>query len=240
MPTHPHQAGVIHILWLWSAYQNSYLFTRTSTLPAGRVLTSFENLTKYPPSCASFLHPKVSSEHSTHGRLTFPDTLLQKRTPTGDALVVSQVEMRKDGFMPEVDASERELQINLLKSDTLLQLWIYSQKKILQYNTRTQTSKAYRSFDPRLHLGGLNSPKDPSWLAYSAKLSSHFTCIWFLKVGIPGFGVKPQDLTKLGTFESLPYITTRMLESFHKYSKRFLSRKLKRLDNKPAIKCHSY
>ena len=88
--------------------------------------------------------------------------------------------------------------------------------------------------------GGLNSPKDPSWLAYSAKLSSHFTRISFLKVGISGFEVKPQNLTKLGTFESLPYITVRTSESFHKYIKRFLSRRLKRLDNKPAIKCHGY
>ena len=49
------------------------------------------------------------SEQSTHGRLIFSHILLQKRAPTWDTLVVSQVKMRKDGWMPEIEEYEGDL-----------------------------------------------------------------------------------------------------------------------------------
>ena len=47
---------------------------------------------------------------------------------------------------------------------------------------------------------GLNALKDSSWLAHSAKPNSHFTCIWFLKVGICVLdaGIKTYEKTEAG------------------------------------------
>ena len=51
-------------------------------------------------------------------------------------MVVSQLEIKKDGWMPEVKAYEEDLYINLLKRNTLPQSWIYFLNKIFQYKIR--------------------------------------------------------------------------------------------------------
>ena len=125
--------------------------------------------TTFNPSCRSFLHPMVASRLQ---RLTFSDILQRMRAITGDILIVSQVKKMNHRWIPEVDAYKGDLWINLLKiENSLLQLWICSPNKIFKYNTRVQTVKAYRYFDSRLHLGGLNVPKGPNWLDHLAKLS---------------------------------------------------------------------
>ena len=53
-------------------------------------------------------------------------------------MFVNQAEMKKDGWMQGAEAFERELKVNLLKKNALLQLWICSLNNIFQYNTRAQ------------------------------------------------------------------------------------------------------
>ena len=61
---------------------------------------------------------------------------VKQSTYWGDTLVVSQLEIKKDGWMPEVKAYEEDLYINLLKRNTLPQSWIYFLNKIFQYKIR--------------------------------------------------------------------------------------------------------
>ena len=56
---------------------------------------AFQNSPECPPSCLSFLYPKVTG---------FLEILWHKRGLTGNVLVASQVEMRKDEWIPEVEA----------------------------------------------------------------------------------------------------------------------------------------
>ena len=92
---------------------------------------------------------------------------------------------KEEGQINAMSFSEwRRFCVNLLRRNALLQLWIYSPNKKFQYNTRAKIVYIFRAFDPQSIFGGHNAPQDTKWFVNSAKLSLHFTCIWFLKVGI--------------------------------------------------------
>lgn len=54
-------------------------------------------------------------------------------------------------------------------------MWFCSLNNTFKYNTRSQTAKVYRSFDPHLHLGGLKAPQRPQLIGplSKAKLSCY-------------------------------------------------------------------
>ena len=67
----------------------------------------------------------------------------------------------KDGWMPGVEAYEGDLQVNLLKWNTLLQLWLCSPNKVFQFETRAQIAKANKRFDHRtLHKTPVYCPSE--------------------------------------------------------------------------------
>ena len=132
----------------------------------------FEKSLKCAPLCPKFLHLNPMS--SLQRNVDFPDILLQNRAPTRDIKVVSQAEMRMDGWMARVKAYEGDLYVNLLTGNTLLHLWICSPNKIFNYNTRAYRAKAYKGFDPLPHFLDLSALKiladcltQQSWICIS-------------------------------------------------------------------------
>lgn len=61
--------------------------------------------------------------------------------------------------MQGVGAYEGNFQVNLLKRNTLIQVWLCFPNKIFQYNSKIQTAKACKGFDPQPNLEGLSAPK---------------------------------------------------------------------------------
>ena len=80
-----------------------------------------------------------------------------------------------------------------------------SPNKISQYNNRAQIVYAFRALDGLSILEILTHPQDTNWLPNSAKPSFHFTCIWFLKVGISAnvFQYKNPSTSPLKDFKNL-------------------------------------
>ena len=94
-------------------------------------LTGFENLLKCPLSYPTLLHLVVSS---LRRQFDFLWHFYSKTTLTGDKMVVvSQAEMKKGQMNARSSSMWKIFIANLLKRNTLLQLWICSPNNIFQY-----------------------------------------------------------------------------------------------------------
>ena len=80
--------------------------------------------------------PSSGSEHSIHRQVDFLWFFFWKKKAFTDN--VSQGEIRKDSLMQGAAACEGDLNVNLLKRNALLQLWICFPNNAFQYNTKAQ------------------------------------------------------------------------------------------------------